>query len=104
MRRIAGAQRDVRAILLLLVCAVCVSAAEQGPAQPKTDPAGPSTGQRRVVRGGSWQSDGGGCRSGSRWYSSPGRSWDDIGFRVVCALDARPKGHNGPAPRPIAEP
>ena len=53
------------------------------PSGSVTDPGGPSTGSRRVVRGGSW---GGGerhVRSASRGNLPPGRDYDTLGFRVV---------------------
>lgn len=37
----------------------------------------------RVVRGGGWFSDAQGLRSGIRLYGSPGRSFYDVGFRLV---------------------
>ncbi len=42
-------------------------------------------GSVRVLRGGSWFNDSSDCRSASRFVSSPGDSYYDLGFRVVLA-------------------
>jgi formylglycine-generating enzyme required for sulfatase activity len=39
---------------------------------------------RRLLRGGSWFSDPGDCRSGYRHHSQPVDANDGVGFRVVC--------------------
>ncbi len=49
----------------------------------QTDPAGPSTGSNRVVRGGSYVSSSGSCRASTRFYVSPTASYQDLGFRVA---------------------
>lgn len=49
------------------------------------DPRGPSSGSRRVPRGGSWLNSADGCRSASRDGGSPSDSHDFIGFRVACS-------------------
>jgi formylglycine-generating enzyme required for sulfatase activity len=49
----------------------------------EVDPQGPSSGQSRVVRGGSWYLNTGNCRSAARFWWSPGFSATGIGFRVV---------------------
>ena len=49
-----------------------------------TDPSGPETGEKRIVRGGSWYTYADLCRSASRGYFDPLRTDDDTGFRVVC--------------------
>ena len=38
----------------------------------------------RVLRGGSWYSDAGGCRAAIRLNEAPGGRYYIIGFRVVC--------------------
>ena len=48
-----------------------------------TDPRGPSTGSRRVNRGGGWVSSAGYVRSANRISLSPGSRSDLIGFRLV---------------------
>ncbi len=47
------------------------------------DPSGPSTGDHRVVRGGSWISSPGNCRSARRYRHSPEYRLNYGGFRVV---------------------
>ena len=49
----------------------------------QTDPIGPSSGSRRVYRGGSWYNDGGRLRSADRYGYSPGDSSSYHGFRPV---------------------
>jgi formylglycine-generating enzyme required for sulfatase activity len=48
-----------------------------------TDPQGPAKGDHRVLRGGSWDSDGWSCRAMLRIEKPPGDRDDNIGFRVV---------------------
>ena len=50
------------------------------------DPAGPSWGSLREMRGGSWYMDAHGCRSSKRLGYDPGSRTFDIGFRVVQTL------------------
>ncbi|GHT95116.1 hypothetical protein FACS1894116_10130 [Betaproteobacteria bacterium] len=50
---------------------------------PTIDPAGPLSGQLRVLRGGSWDYSAGGLRSAYRGYSSPDRRCDYYGFRLA---------------------
>jgi formylglycine-generating enzyme required for sulfatase activity len=50
-----------------------------------TDPPGPATGTDKVVRGGSYLSDGSRCRSAFRYPLDPSIALDAIGFRVVLA-------------------
>jgi formylglycine-generating enzyme required for sulfatase activity len=54
-----------------------------------TDPQGPSSGDRRVLRGGSWYDDTWFCRSANRLRSEPGYRSDDFGFRLVALLFSR---------------
>jgi formylglycine-generating enzyme required for sulfatase activity len=55
----------------------------------KTDPAGPKAGKQRVLRGGSWISDGpANCRSAHRGGDTPATRNPYYGFRVVVALSA----------------
>ena len=53
------------------------------PAGRVTDSGGPSTGSRRVVRGGGWSINAGSVRSANRHRSSPGYRYRSIGFRLV---------------------
>ena len=53
------------------------------PSGSVTDPQGPSTGTRRVSRGGSWIHDARYVRSAYRFRYSPGIRIHDVGFRLV---------------------
>jgi formylglycine-generating enzyme required for sulfatase activity len=53
------------------------------PSNTVTDPRGPSTGSRRVARGGSWRGPEACCRSANRSINSPGGRGSDLGFRLV---------------------
>jgi formylglycine-generating enzyme required for sulfatase activity len=50
----------------------------------QTDPTGPETGGRKVVRGGSWHTSADHARSALRTYSDPELSSNHVGFR--CAM------------------
>ena len=50
---------------------------------PTQDPAGPISGQSRVLRGGSWVNTSDGCRCATRNRSAPDVRYNGIGFRVV---------------------
>ena len=47
------------------------------------NPAGPSTGTVRVIRGGSWSFNAARCRSAYRGHSVPGLRYCSVGFRLV---------------------
>lgn len=49
----------------------------------QTNPTGPSSGSRRVYRGGSWYSSASYCRVAYRNHYSPGFRFSNLGFRVV---------------------
>jgi formylglycine-generating enzyme required for sulfatase activity len=52
-------------------------------ADAAVDPAGPSSGSGRVIRGGGWDGDAGFCRSANRDRYAPGRRYDYLGFRLL---------------------
>jgi len=52
-----------------------------------TDPSGPQKGTDRVVRGGGFHFQSQDCRSAERHGSFPANRVDDLGFRVVVAID-----------------
>ena len=49
----------------------------------QTNPTGPSSGSYRVFRGGSWFNVVRNCRSSNRGYSTPGYSFNNLGFRLA---------------------
>ena len=52
---------------------------------PSTNPTGPISGSRRVLRGGSWNYYAQFCRVSYRYGSYPGNRYNsDVGFRLVC--------------------
>jgi formylglycine-generating enzyme required for sulfatase activity len=53
--------------------------------EPVTDPQGLASGSHRVVRGGSWHSEAGGCRSAYRSFGAPSDRYDFVGFRCACS-------------------
>ncbi len=53
------------------------------PSGPVSNPVGPSTGSKRVQRGGSWLSNASDCRSAVRASRGPGERDHSIGLRVV---------------------
>jgi formylglycine-generating enzyme required for sulfatase activity len=56
---------------------------------PKKDPQGPKNGSARVIRGGSWSSEGRNCRSAYRLGDEPGNRNLNHGFRVVFSAGAK---------------
>ena len=56
--------------------------------KPQIDPQGPSYGQTRVARGGSWQSGPWDLRSANRPNSPADYRGNDVGFRVVVGVGA----------------
>jgi serine/threonine protein kinase len=61
-------------------------AADYYAASAKQDPTGPETGERRVWRGGAWDSPGQDCRAAARFSEVPGQRSPRIGFRVVMTV------------------
>ena len=55
----------------------------------QTDPAGPSTGSYRVLRGGGWCTIAAGCRVATRINITPEITGNFLGFRVVLASPVR---------------
>jgi len=53
------------------------------PSGTVSNPVGPATGSDRVLRGGSWDSLAGSCRSASRSGLTPGNRCSSVGFRLV---------------------
>ncbi|XCN72290.1 MAG: SUMF1/EgtB/PvdO family nonheme iron enzyme [Candidatus Electrothrix aestuarii] len=53
------------------------------PVAPEIDPVGPDSGEYRVLRGGSWISFGGYCRSALRRWRTPNRRSSLLGFRLA---------------------
>ena len=53
------------------------------PVSAVTDPTGPISGSRRMIRGGSFYRGASYCRSACRDYGSPNRRYGDCGFRVA---------------------
>jgi len=53
----------------------------------QVDPKGPSAGKSRVLRGGSWFSYPGYCRSADRSRSTPDYRSSSVGFRIVLELE-----------------
>ena len=58
---------------------------------PDTDPVGPACAPHRVLRGGSWLTTPGQCRSSRRHHEVPSAKQSDIGFRVVCGDAPKPE-------------
>ena len=52
--------------------------------KPRTNPQGPTTGWKRIYRGGSWKSRAGSLRASARNFNMPDYSSNDVGFRIVC--------------------
>lgn len=71
------------------VCEWCLDWFFAYPRRSVTDPRGPATGRRRVVRGGCWDDAASACRAGSRNRFVPDLRCPGIGFRVV--LEGFPK-------------
>ncbi len=56
---------------------------EELPVEPAVDPSGPSKGEVRVVRGGSWYSLAGGCTCAGRQGEAPRERNHHLGFRLA---------------------
>jgi formylglycine-generating enzyme required for sulfatase activity len=53
----------------------------------KLNPRGPTSGAKRVYRGGSWKSRFSSLRTTARGSNTPSFSCNDVGFRIVCECD-----------------
>jgi len=62
----------------------------------ESDPKGPEEGNQRVVRGGSWRSYPGACRSAFRLGNEARSNSYNVGFRVVFAVPAEPSSGEDP--------
>lgn len=62
----------------------CLDFLEQYKNRPRTNPRGPSSGTKRIYRGGSWKSRAGSLRASTRGFNLPEYSSNDVGFRAVC--------------------
>jgi formylglycine-generating enzyme required for sulfatase activity len=62
----------------------CVDYFENYKGKERINPRGPSTGSKRVYRGGSWKSKASNLRTTARNSNVPDYSSNDVGFRVVC--------------------
>lgn len=60
------------------------------------DPMGPTTGQFRVQRGGSWGSHAGVCRSAYRHWGAPNLDHESVGFRLALAPRPQPPAPENP--------
>jgi len=60
------------------------------PEETTIDPVGPTTGERRVVRGGSWFGNAWYCRSARRNHGEPGDRSLNLGFRLARGPMGRP--------------
>jgi len=65
----------------------CLDYYEQYRPGPKVNPRGPTSGPKRVYRGGSWKSRFTSLRTTVRGSNVPSFSCNDLGFRIVCECD-----------------
>jgi formylglycine-generating enzyme required for sulfatase activity len=73
----------------------CADWYEDYGAESATDPQGPTEGQGRVLRGGSWGYDPGLCRSARRNGINPDNRNNFIGFRVVWLGNRKGRSFSG---------
>lgn len=66
------------------------------PTDASTDPKGPATGDRKVIRGGSWTFGADSARCGLRYTHAPQDSGFSLGFRLVVELPPAPENANQP--------
>jgi formylglycine-generating enzyme required for sulfatase activity len=81
----------------------CSDAMRNYSAEPQTDPFDPGiVGTGRVVRGGSWNDQAGGCRGAIRDFARPGLDWFNQGFRLAAGQEiqtAEPRNAEHPVGR-----
>jgi formylglycine-generating enzyme required for sulfatase activity len=65
----------------------CLDYFENYPGKPRVNRRGPTQGQRRIYRGGSWKSKAGSLRASARHFNMPDYSSNDVGFRIVCECE-----------------
>ena len=65
----------------------CLDYLEPYRGTPKVNPRGPTTGAKRVYRGGSWKSRFNSLRATARSSNMPNYSCNDLGFRIVCECE-----------------
>lgn len=65
----------------------CVDFFEPYRGMAKVNPHGPTSGAKRVYRGGSWKSRFNSLRATTRGSNVPNYSCNDLGFRIVCECD-----------------
>jgi formylglycine-generating enzyme required for sulfatase activity len=53
----------------------------------RINPRGPTHGNKRIYRGGSWKSRGATLRASARGFNLPDYSSNDVGFRIVCECE-----------------
>jgi formylglycine-generating enzyme required for sulfatase activity len=65
----------------------CLDFFETYPGKLRVNRRGPTQGQRRIYRGGSWKSKAGSLRATARHFNMPDYSSNDVGFRIVCECE-----------------
>ncbi|MCA1658577.1 MAG: formylglycine-generating enzyme family protein, partial [Verrucomicrobiaceae bacterium] len=65
----------------------CMDYLEPYRGMPKVNPRGPTSGAKRVYRGGSWKSRFNSLRATVRNSNVPNYSCNDLGFRIVCECE-----------------
>lgn len=74
------------------------------PDETVIDPVGPSSGQFRILRGGSWSSESMKCRSADRFWHEPDKVFRDLGFRVIQVSKANGSDNSQVVPESVASP
>ncbi len=64
----------------------CLDFFENYKGKERVNPRGPTSGQKRVCRGGSWKSRAQNLRACARGFNLPNFCSNDVGFRVVCEV------------------